>query len=214
MTENKYKQTGLDVKAALNDQKELTVKYKEGKENKKIKITVQDPGVDKALAILDLTETGNELNDIPEAYDLVMKHVLVEPKLSYHDLNEKLAKMPKSYREQEIKHKNAEGKDIKLRFKFPDYRTALSIIFEIKKNNGGSNLRQSIKDICENVIVDENGKHVDIEYFDRGHEGSGLTLDAMREATEFLSKPIDHKGLGNILGQAFQFSIQTLSAVK
>lgn len=199
------------LKTMLSTQKHINVEFDEDGKKKTTKLTVQDPGTSVGLDILDLTNVGDQKNNLPEAYDLVMRHVIVSPKMSYESLNKEL---PEKYQEKTLTKTNADGKKVNIKLRFPDYRTAFGIIFEIQKNNGGFNNKQTIADICKNVIVDEDNKRVDLSFFDAGSDGSGLSFELMNDTLEFLSQPMNYKGIGAIIGAAFQFSMDSLLKVK
>ncbi|CAI2679370.1 hypothetical protein [Apilactobacillus apinorum] len=207
----KSEQEQLDLKNMIQGQKKVDVKWKEDGKTQSKKITVQDPGTSVALDILDLTSIGNQENDIAEAYDLTMKHALVDPEMSYESLNKDL---PAKFKKKTLHMTNAEDKKVEINLHFPDYRTAFGLIYEIRKNNGGLNTKKVMLDICNEVLQDSESKKVQLSFFDRCQDGSGLTMKVMEEVLEFLSGPINYKGIGAILGEAFQYAVNTLQRVK
>ncbi|UQS85785.1 hypothetical protein MOO46_07580 (plasmid) [Apilactobacillus apisilvae] len=199
------------LKTMMSGQKTIDVNFKENGKKRTTKLKVQDPGTSVGLDILDLTDVGDQTNNLPEAYDLVMRNVIISPKMSYESLNKEL---PDKFQKKEITKTNSDGDKVTITMKFPDYRTALGIIFEIQKNNGGMNNKKVMTDICNNVIVDKDNKHVDLDFFDEGSDGAGLTFVVMSEVMKFLSAPVNYKGVGAIIGAAFQFSLDSLLKIK
>lgn len=200
---NETKQAERALKAISSKQEIDTVKYKDinGKQ-KSIKVTLTDPGKLYGLRAIDLLNTGNDSSDYLAIYNLIMDHVISNPKLSFAREEKKL---PKSLKTKDIHVKNADGKPITLHFKFPGYETAVNMVSVSLKPSGASNLVGMLKSLDDNVIKDEAGRNVSEEYWNAGHTGNGLTLKAITEANNYLANVLDYDGFASMVQKGISF---------
>lgn len=197
------KQAEQALKAIGSKQETDTVRYKDNNgKHKSVKVTLTDPGKLYGLHAVDLLNTGNDNSDYLALYNLIMDHVVSNPKLSFENEEKHL---PKQLKSKDVKVKNADGKLVTLHFKFPGYETAINMVSVGVKPSGASNLVGMLHSLDDNVIKDEAGRNVTDEYWNAGHTGNGLTITAINKANEYLASVLDYDGFASIIQKGISF---------
>lgn len=192
------------VKAMMSNEIVRHVDYTDDNNKKAhVDIKVQDPGIGIASQILDLlsaTEYG-------ELFGLVMEHVLVSPHFNYESLNKDL---DKDVQTKEIKATNKQGKQIKLKLKFPGFRTALQLSLNSQHQDGSTNLHETLTEITKEVVRDSKDSVIDMDFWEPGEDGYGLGMVVYDEAQKFLGGILSRDQVLQILTDAFKFCVTTV----
>lgn len=198
----------LDLNKIMSNQTYDTVKWRDddGKRHQK-KITLQDPGIGVASRILDDMNTGDNVGDFGEIFELCMEYALVNPHLNYEILNKEL---PKELQTRDLKKKNKQGEDVVIPMHFPGFRDALQTVMMAQRTNGASNFHDTLQSLNENVFKDAKGNPIDEDFWEPGGDGDGLGFEAMGDALNYLGECVSKNGVLDILTAVFQFCIKSL----
>lgn len=158
-----------------------------------MELTMMNPTWTNKLMLIDLKDSGDRGSYV----DKLLETVLVNPRLSFKDVNEEI-EADKEIHSTEIKIKDSEGEEKVLTATFPDYRVALGISADSQNT-----LRGFMTDLNEIVLTDENGKHLDMDFWDTLPDDA--LPDAMQQAVEFLSKGLNYKHFAQITDELDTF---------
>ncbi|MBC6389198.1 hypothetical protein ERK14_06570 [Lactobacillus kunkeei] len=195
-----------------NHQIKKTVTWTEDGEDHSREITLQEPDARTATQIIGTMSGANNTAYFGEAIGLILdNNVIVNPKLSFHDLNHNLSKEDAK---SSVELVNGDGKKVTLYMKFPDYRTAFNILMYAQKTDGSVDITGMLDLLFENVLVDGNQKKLDWDWLDDHNKGYGLTSDVMQEAIKFLSDVLNKDGVFSMLMEGFQLATRQISRVR
>lgn len=191
------------LQAFKNAQNQETVTYTDinGNEHSK-KITLKDPGIRQRSRFNDLTQTSSFTADWAGAYELIMKHVVVKPQLSFESEE---AKLPKSLKTKNITAKNKNGSKVTLHFVFPGYKSAVRILNGVYTPTGGLDMSTLLDDLESDVFRTDQGKPVKDSYFDIGGQAFGLGYRAIFGALHFLGTVVNYDGFNSMVSKGMSF---------
>ena len=177
-----------------NHQIKRTITWSEDGETKTKEVVLQEPDARTATQIIDKMAGANNTMYFGDAMGLILdNNVVVNPKLSFADLNKNL---PKEDAQKSVELTNADGRKVTLYMKFPDYRQAFNILMFAQKT------------------VDGHGKKLDWDWFNDHQKGYGLTMEAMKQAIDFISDVLNKEGVFATLLEAFQLSAKQITRVR
>lgn len=191
------------IKALNSTQETDTVKYTNynGQDRTK-KITLTNPGALYGLKAADQMNRGGDSSDYVGLYEMIMDKVIASPKLSFEQQDKAI---PKKIRTKDLPATNGDGKRVTLHMRFPDVRTAVDMLRVMAKPSGASNLVGTIKSLDDYVFKDANGKGVTGKYWNKGHDGSGLAINAINVAQDYLASVVDFNGFSSVIEKGISF---------
>lgn len=197
-----------------NNQTKKTVTWEEdGKKHTK-EIILQEPDARTASQIIKTMTGANSTAYFGEAMGIIMDNdVIVNPKLSYSDLNKKLEDN-KKLAKKSVELVNADGKKVTLYMRFPDYRTAFNILMYAQKNDGSIDITGTMDLLFDNMLVDGNNKKLTWDWLDDHNKGYGLLTKVMEECMKYLSDVLNKDGVMAILMAAFQLGTKQINRVR
>lgn len=187
--------------AAAQQTRIVDYKDEKGKDTTR-EITVTEPDIGPTAQIMDLLNVGDDTANFEEVFDRLMNDVLVEPRLSYGQMNDDL---PEKYQSKVITKKNKRGEEVKLHMKFPGYRKAIGIFMNGQRPSGASNIAGTLEEMDKEVFRKADGQVVRESYWNAGGDGYGLGLAAIGEAQTFLSDALSYNGNFEVLIKALTF---------
>lgn len=167
----------------------------------KLEATLQEPGVKLTMMLRDMVMSSNDTSDWSSIIETLLDKVIVSPRYTFESLNNDL---PDNLKTKEVTKKNADGKEVTLKMKFPDYRTAFGLVNAIVRPSGAANMTDTMDMLDKLVFVDEKDKHIDWDYWDKGGKAYGLVDVAREEANKYLLGVLDKDGLYSLLMWTFQ----------
>lgn len=207
MAEQKSQQTELD--ALLDKETKKTITYEDDKGKKHSKeITLKEPKARVSMQLVDLSNADGNVADLASIADLVMENVILKPRMSFEHLNTTL---PERLATKKASFKGKNGK-VDLEFKFPDYRTALSIGQMAQSNTGALHNVDAVDALIDNKIVRYNDKPIDWDFFDE--DGYGLLLEVTQSAIKYIATVLNYDGFTSIVMSAFQMATKKANRVK
>lgn len=196
--------------ALMSNEFHEKIEWTDANEKKQTKeITLQDPGIGIATKIMDLVNVGDDTSDWGSAFDLIMKHVLVNPRLDYGALNHEL---PDKLNKKTVIKKNNSGEEVKLNFVWPGYRTALQLFMSSERPSGALNMHDTLEALNKEVFrTDEKTPQiVKMEYWEPAGHAYGLGGTALSEATSYLGEVLNRDGFFAALMKSFRFVAGTV----
>lgn len=202
-----------DLKELLeNHQIKRTITWSEDGETKTKEVVLQEPDARTATQIIDKMAGANNTMYFGDAMGLILdNNVVVNPKLSFADLNKNL---PKEDAQKSVELTNADGRKVTLYMKFPDYRQAFNILMFAQKTDGSIDSTGMLDLLLDGILVDGHGKKLDWDWFNDHQKGYGLTMEAMRQAIDFISDVLNKEGVFATLLEAFQLSAKQITRVR
>lgn len=179
-----------------------TVRHVEYDDGKTRDITVTEPDEFTRMQAIDMADAGDNKMDLASAFELCMEKVITKPRMSYEFLDKEL---PDNLRDGHFQATNKAGKKITVHMHIGSYRTAVSILTNSQKANGGSNLTGTLEDLANNILCDSKKSVVGTKFFEKGALGDGLGIIAIRKGLEFLSNALSYKGNLAVLTESFRF---------
>lgn len=187
----------------MDSQVQKKVEYTDKDGNKQIKnVTFQNAGIEVATQLIDYMQGEDSNSDWSSIFDILMSKVIVNPKMTFEDLDKQL---DKKYKTKTVKKTNKNGEEINLNFKFPNYRNALEIVFSVSKTNGALKLTDTLNRLNKQVITNDQKEQVSMDYWNIGGHGVGLGMVAYQEALSYLAEVLEVDGVRALLLEAFQF---------
>ncbi|KRN13466.1 hypothetical protein IV37_GL000188 [Fructilactobacillus fructivorans] len=207
MTTSK-KTNNAKLTALFDAQIKKRVTFKDEKGNDKTEsITLERPSTSTTMQVMDALQQNDNFSDLAKAFFLVMRDVIVSPKMSYPSLDEDL---PKTKQEKEITLKNKDGKEFKFLLKFPGYEKTFVILSQTSNNRGGMNLANTLPVLLDEVVRTSDRHYVQETDFDPGEKYDGLIFQIYQEAMNYLADLTNYNGLMEKLNKATTFLTESI----
>lgn len=171
------------------------------------KITVEDPGIEYAMQAIDMLDVGDDMSDFQGLFQLIMDRVIDDPVYSYDELDKAL---PAKDKTKTVHKKNREGKDVAIKMVFPGYGKAIQLVMQTTGPSGRSRTLDTLKDLNDEVLRQEDGQIVKMDYWNNGSKGAGLGMVAYQESLNYLSEILNRGGLMAKLNAGFEFLTSTV----
>lgn len=195
-----------------NNQITKTVKWKEDGVDKSREVVLQEPDARTSSQIIGKMAGANNTMYFGDAMGLILdNNVIVNPKLTFSQLNHDLSKEDAN---KSVELTNADGRKVTLYMKFPDYRQAFNILMFAQKTDGSIDSTGMLDLLLDGILVDGHGKKLDWDWFNDHQKGYGLTMEAMRQAIDFISDVLNKEGVFATLLEAFQLSAKQITRVR
>lgn len=194
------------IDAFMNSETTRYVDWTEGEGKAAVdhhdKITVEDPGIEYAMQAIDMLDVGDDMSDFQSLFELIMDRVIDDPVYSYSQLDKDL---PAKDKAKTVHKKNRDGKDVAIKMVWPGYGKAIQLVMQTTGPSGRTRMLATLKDLNDEVLRQEDGQIVKMDYWNAGGKGSGLGMVAYQEALNYLSEILNRGGLIAKLNAGFEF---------
>lgn len=208
--EPKNEQTELLDKLTKSQTKQI-IEWEDNDGKKQSKeITLKQPSTRISMRIRDLMMAEQASMDFASIFELLMDNVIVNPRLTYVDLNHNL---PEDLRYKTVDYKNVDGKDVTVKYVFPTFREAITESTSAQKANQSLNMVGAMDLMLDSgVIRHKDGTKLSWDDFDNDYDG--LIDDIFGDSQDFLTEGLANDGVMATLFASFRLSQDRLSKVR